>query len=119
MKKTTDAHFNQFKASIEKYMDKLKLSGWRVYYSHHNLGDNNYARYEADYQNGSVVFVLGTSWPDAIPLNKQEIKECAKHEVAHLFLDPLYSLALDRFVSQDELDTVDERLVIQLENLLP
>lgn len=117
MKKTTDAHFNQFKASIKKYMDKFKVTGWWVYYFHCDL-EGNFARYEADYRNRSATFYLGTDWPDGLPLTKQGLDRCAKHEVIHLLIDPLYSLSLDRFVSHDELDTVDEKLVIQLEELL-
>ena len=117
MKKTTKAHFEHYKACIQKYMDRYKITGWMVYYSHYDLGDG-YARYEADYRNGVVTFFLGMSWPNGMPLTKQGIDKCAKHEVAHLFLDPLYSLSLERFVSRDELDTIDERLVIQLEELL-
>ncbi len=117
MKKTTTAHFEHYKACVQKYMDKYKLIGWRVYFRHCDL-EGGYAKYEADYRNASATFFLGTHLPDDIPLSKQVVDEWAKHEVIHLLIDPLYLLSLERFVSQDELDTVDERLVVHLEGLL-
>ena len=118
MPKTTKAHFKLFRKYVKKYMKKWKVMGWTVYFYHIDLG-NNMARYDANYRDGSVSFSLTTKWCKYVSLTEKEIKKAAKHEVAHILIDPLYSLGLEISVSEDELGTIDERLVNQLVELLP
>jgi len=116
--KTTKAHFKLFRKYVKKYIKKWKLTGWNIYFYHIDLG-KNIARYDADYREGAVSFSFTIKWFKYIPLTQKEIKKAAKHEVGHLLIDPLYSLALERFVSEEELSTADERLVNHIVKLLP
>ena len=119
MKRTTKAHFEYFKECIKKWLDKFQLLGWTVSYEW--LETNGaYAQCKTHFRNRTVTFGLCKAWPQerAHPLTRAAIDTSAKHEVIHLLLSPLDTLACDRFTTEAEINTMEEEIVVKLEQLL-
>lgn len=97
MAKTTPTHFKQFKAECERYVNLFGLQRYEVVYTH-DFDEDARASVNATIEHGIAVINLSTEWGDSDPLNKNEIRLCALHEVRELFywqvrvmLEPYYS----------------------------
>lgn len=114
MAKTTKVDFKVFKKAIRHYYEKYKLSGWHVYFTH---GETEHrAAICPDVDTRAVNFRFGKQW--GAKITPKKIKACAKHEVVHLIIWPLYSGGWNRFVSKEQLSQLDEEVTRHITELL-
>ena len=116
--KTTKAHFKTFQKAIAYYCDRYKVGGWQIYFKHIEL-EGAYAEIDATLKTRAVEFRFNTEWVESSrTLCEEEIYKTAKHEVIHLLLWPLYTVAWDRFTTQAEVETIEEETTVRLQELL-
>jgi len=117
-KQTTERHFKMFETEAEKWLDVFGLKSWEVVYRHATL--DSLASCECNYESHSVILTLGRDWSDTdFPLNDEEVRKCAFHEVMEIFIMGVRDAASERF--NVSLETVDERVhavIRTLENVV-
>ena len=119
MVETSHEDFMTFKARVFHWCSTLEITGWHVHFLHQEVGAN-FAELNANYRHRTVTFSFNTNWPDNVgDKNGDNIDKIAKHEALHLLTIPLCQLALERFVTESEIFSVDEELICRLESLIP
>lgn len=117
MKTTTD-HFDFFAKSILRYCDKSRMVGWDIRIRH-ILVENGYSSCRVDVAARVVEFALTSEWNDEVwELDDERLDYCARHEVGHFFMWRVFDLAERRYVTQNEMDSLDEEMAIRIAELL-
>ena len=118
MIETTAGDFQFFKDAVKHYCDRLKISGWDMRFRH-DLVEDGFACTRTDCDNRVVEFRLTTHWRDDVwVLDDERLDYCARHEAGHLFQRRVFALAEARYVTELELDTLDEEMAIRIAELL-
>lgn len=109
-----------FKDECEKWIAKLGLTGWTVYYSFtpKDEEETEYASCSPDYMGCKADIQLSRCWDEKCPPTEANIRQSAKHEIIHLLLANLTALARNRFVVRGELEKAEEAITIKLERVL-
>jgi hypothetical protein len=121
IRKTTDRHFEIFKAEALKAADSWGLNDIKLYF-HHGQRDAR-ASMSARHIKRVATITLSTEWEEcleneATEVTDEEIRETARHEVIHVLILPLACLIGD-FCTKDEAESAEEQLVQRLMRLLP
>lgn len=115
--KTTKKHFEYFKKCCLVHITKLGLLDWKTYFLHEHTEDC-YATTHVNIEGRVASIRLGTNWDDNRPLNNITLNETAKHEVHHLLLARLATLAHYRYIRRDELREAEEEIIRVLDRVL-
>jgi len=113
--RTTKKDFKHFKQCLKHYYKKYHLSGWHVYYSHETC--DGLAQMVPDIRVRAVNFILDPKWV-GVKVTRKKLKRTAKHEMAHLILEPLMSVAVNRYTLKDNLSAASEEVSQHLTELL-
>ena len=115
---TTAAHFKIFKKECRKWIDFFELNNWKVYFAHVDEPEiKNLAWCNCTLSTLTATLCLNTTWRNDIP-NNTWVKGAARHEVIHLLLGRLASLAVARFTKEDEIDSAEEGLIHRIEYII-
>lgn len=118
MKRSSAEQFELFKSECKRWIDKVGITGWDVYYEHKPL--KNLAQCCTKSISHLAIITLTSEWDsEGIPCTDEGIALAAKHEVMHLLIAKLDDLASARWVTADEVTEASEELVIRLTNLIP
>lgn len=116
----SDADFELFKEECRAAMSALNLdnAGFRVDFgfSGEDFASNDEAACGVDLTHRRVFIRLNRTWEEEVTSGR--IRYCAIHEVLHMFLEPLGSLAKCRIASRDELDAGAHEVLNRLHHLL-
>lgn len=115
LRRTTKKHFIAFVRESKFWIDRLGLD-YQVAFTHNKDG-SGLAASTFHYKDRTATFNLCQTWDSVTPLNMSMIKDCALHEVVHLAVGDLNILALNRFLTERELDVVLEATVCRLVKL--
>ena len=116
---TTEEHFSIFKTECKKWIKKLELNDWKIYYIHEDLGPNLYGRCFTDLVGKVCSIRFAAKWAMlGIDDIEESIKETAKHEVIHLLLGRFSTISAARYITESEQIEAEETLVRKLEKLL-
>lgn len=116
--KTTKKQFELFKRECRYWVERFKLDNYRIYFSW-DADERTYAQCSVNLKGQNCTFWFTKNWNNEIrPLNNEEIKEVAKHEVIHALLGRLTENSFSRFVTEIELAEAEEELVRKLQNLI-
>lgn len=116
--KVTQEHFELFVSECKRWQKKLELDDWSIVFRFRNLG-NLYASVIPDIDGCTANISLCKVWSDTRELNNDEIKELAKHEMLHLMLAMVTKLGRRRFVTEDEFDRENEKVVVKIVAIIP
>lgn len=117
--KTTKKEFELFVSESKKWINKIELNNWSLYFSHKEIGENVYSEIRRDLDGYTATIYMNTEFEmTGIDDITQAIKDTAKHEIMHLLVSRLSLVGKNRFVSGDELYQAEEELVTKLEKLL-
>lgn len=121
---TSIKNFEFFKESAKSYIDTFGLKDWEVSFYHKDASE-----YDLD-GDGTLSFViyskdgsrtanicLNPNWGDE-KITSRRLKQCAFHEVVHLLLAPLTTLAVKRHIAQGVIEEEEHGLIRILENTL-
>lgn len=116
---TTTKDYATFKETVVKWIREFGLTDWQVETQHKAIPDHESvssvcAITNFDIGARSVLFTLNTAW--IRPASSQEIEAVAFHEVVHLLLAPLTSEAANRYTTHAVLESIEESIVVRLEN---
>lgn len=115
--KTTAKDFEIFKEEFTRLQMEYGLHEWRIDFFHTEVEDG-YARLTPFYVSRVASVLLSVDWSDDNEVTESGLRESAKHEACHLLGVDVYTLALARFVTQDEIMTAYETQTRRLEKLL-
>lgn len=115
MSHTTKAGFLVFCEYFETYQKAFGLTSWSVAF---RLKSLKFKRGQTSYNATSRVAVvtLATHWD--IPATADNLQRTALHECLHLLLAEFNTAAGDRFVSRESLDSLEEAVVVTLQNFI-
>lgn len=119
---TTARHFAIFKAECKRLLKLWGVNDWDVTFAHEGL---SYARAQCRFSliTRVATISLGRVWSGdgnkAYEPAFSMIKDCARHECAHLLLAPLHGLTGARYVTEDEEKCAVESVCRHLQGLLP
>lgn len=116
--KTTKGDFEKFKNTAFLCLDVYGLKGWHITFIHEKL-EGLYACIRINMEGRHAILVLSTEWPDNENAGWEGPEYSGRHEAIHLLLARLVYLAGCRFLTCDELQNEEERLVRVLEKILP
>ncbi len=111
--KVTEKHFKIFKDECLRLQKEWGLTGWRIYFKHHKPEIRDaFATIRCNLENKVASIFLTKEWAtEHRPLNEDELKKTAKHEMIHLVLDRLYILGINRFSREIEMKEANEEIV--------
>jgi len=115
----TKKDFNLFKSECQKWIERLGLISWDIYYEFIDMEDT-YGTLSSNYTGRLATIRLSKTFPKPYenrPL-KFEIKRTALHECLELLLSPLNELASDRNFSEDDYEKERHSVIRTLENIL-
>lgn len=119
MIKTTQEHFEYFKYICLQWFKVFELGDWEIYFKHGDT-DGNLAFIKFDLQAHLIACHFCDEWNETLkPFTREEIFKSAKHEMLHNLLAMMSSLAAARYVTHDQLESVEEALVHKLNRLIP
>ena len=114
--KLTKAHLKEYKLEVNRWVEKLGLTEYRVSCHMADLGNQVMGMCDADSENGIADLYLCKEIPvDKLPVDL--IKRTAQHEVIELLLYALFELASSRSFTWSECHKERHRIVRRLENL--
>ena len=114
--KVSQKQFEAFKESFCKWQNLLNMNDWQIYFVMKDAGDC-FARVKYDTVARVATAILNANvYGDDIKL-LDPVKH-GKHEAMHLFLSSLTGYADERFVSKEEINKENERLVVLLVKLI-
>ncbi|KKK97252.1 hypothetical protein LCGC14_2654620 [marine sediment metagenome] len=117
MAKTTQKHFETFKAECEKWVERYGLKDWRIHYFHKEALDGCMASYSAKILDRVASMFLNPDWKKTT-ITDYDLKQSAFHEVSHLFFSRIWMLAMDRFACERDIDEEIHVFIRTLENVL-
>lgn len=109
--KLTNANFYFFKSRVMFYLKKFKLDGyWSVKIVQTEKSDGALGGYcKSEFWNGTAeIGLIMENYPAMKDNINDDIDETARHEVSHLILGKLQSLARNRYVTAREMDDAIE-----------
>ncbi len=114
--KTSKKHYDYFKQRCRYYQKELGLMGYSLDYLHEDIEEYGYCH--ADIDAKACTIKLCTDWGNGKirPLTLCELDLLAYHEVQHLRLADLVSLAQYRYATKGEILRASEEIVTALEN---
>lgn len=114
--KTTKQHFETYQTRCDFWLQMFGLRKWELYFEHKNE-PSKLAWTKADHGAKIATIGLATDWGDLKP-DDYQIDRVAKHEMLHILLNPLYTLAVDRFVNSNQINDAEEEIVMMLEKVV-
>ena len=119
MTKTTKADFKLFKAECERWIGILGLCGYDFEYAHSPTTDEeSFAEVTWEVLARSAYINLGDEWMSHYEKTDEKIRECAFHEVLHVFIGKLSNLARARYVKEREIEEEEHAIIRTLESVL-
>ncbi len=116
--KITDKHFKFFKKECRKFIDRLHLDNYKVYFQ---LGGQNKGAFSTTFVKNVYVatICLTKEWDETGSEGIWKgLSQTAKHEVIHILLGRYSCVASWRHSSEDDLNEAEEELVRKLEKLI-
>lgn len=114
---TTKEHFEIFKEECKKWINYYGLLQWEINFYHDETKSDNCALALWNLVAKRCDFYMYYEW-DKEDLTEEYIKRVALHEVTHLLLGRLHSLAGYRFVRDAEIDESVHEIIRILEGIL-
>lgn len=116
--KTTRKQFELFKSECQKWIKRFELSGWRFDYLLEDIG-----KHQADvnrfYENCVVTVRFNTAITRSDGRSFDSvIKNTAKHEMIHILIGNLATLAYSRYATESEITKAEEELNRKLEKII-
>ena len=115
MTRTLSRDFALFRRECERCIRRWKIVGWRIEFAHEKM--NCRAECRTSYDSHACTLVLSSEWDG--PVTNKLIRDCARHEVVHILLDDLNSIACARYTTNDKRTLALESTVRHLQELLP
>jgi hypothetical protein len=112
---TTPEQFAEFEAEVRRVWGLLGMSGWDLFVTHEDIGEDTVAQCTGDGVNRRIQIFLNTK---ANKRSLNDVKRLARHEACHAFLHPLAHYAACRFICEDEKDAAEHEVVMRLMALL-
>ena len=111
--------FEYFKKECKKWIDRLGLYDWEVYYLFGGLDENNGGGCWANYTGCQATIKLNPIFDDDNLMTKEHYLEVtALHEILELTLMPIQILAESREFDGMEFEHQRHRIIQRLTNLL-
>lgn len=115
--KTTKKDFELFKSECLNWQKKLGLTNYKFYFYHNKNGGKSHADvYTGILSDYHATFNFYEDWEDD-GITDENIKRVAFHEVCHILLARLVTVAENRFVTEDEVDESAHEMIRRLEHI--
>ena len=113
--KTSKKDYKIFKIAVLQWMKYFNLKDWDVFFLHSNL-DSPLAKSRYNINSRQITFTLSKTWPKWM-YNKEQLYKTAYHEVIEsALIGKLILLAINRYVSEDEIIAAGHEIVMTLQN---
>lgn len=116
--KTTNKHFEIFKKEVKKWMNEFKIGGWEVYFKINEEDKESLSGCSWNLKGKVCTFELNRNWPEGDKVDNNNIKKSALHEVLHLVIAKITTMAVRRYVNRDQVEEAEEEAVNTLINYI-
>jgi hypothetical protein len=113
--KTTEEHFETYKAEIEKLWTMFQMSGISTFYQHTKIQARAAYKISSDMV---VSYCLSTEWYQCEEPTNEDVKKSARHEFSHSLVGIIDLLAHDRHATAAALKMEFERFANIMEDFL-
>ena len=117
-RKPTRKDFEKFKAEFMRCVDLLNLNDWNITFLFEILDDNLAQISTQSDEFLATVSLSSNTLKGKADVSSFNVKQIARHEVAHLFHARLRYTGKSRFVRPDDFYEEDERLSRVMEKIL-
>lgn len=100
-----------YRDSVERWIKIFGLHEWTISFDCEEIA--GLAEVRTNYRSLIANFVLTNEYDEDF-----SPADLGRHEVIHLLLSPITSLACERFVSANEISQADERITVLIEKAL-
>jgi len=117
--RTTKEHLKLFKNRCNYYIKEFGLFDWKVYYTHELWNNDSYADCNIHYSGRVATINLCTHWEELeIKYINKTIDELAFHEVSHIVLAELCSIASSKSAKRKDIDSAEHSVIRRMEAVL-
>jgi predicted SprT family Zn-dependent metalloprotease len=113
--KTTKKHLKIFIEECLKWIDFFGLKGWEAEFKHKKSKDSYGGGYLWTNAMACEIY-LSSSWPEK-PTEKQ-VRNTAKHEIAHLLLRPVVGLASEMYSYEGMVESREHEIINKIMGLM-
>lgn len=106
--------FDRFRDFCNFFLQEFGLKSWRISYEFKDLG-GDYAKVEWDRKQRCATFTLSTI--SDVDFTEERLLQAAFHEVRHIVLGPLTSLAEQKDGSENQVDEACHAVICRDENV--
>ena len=117
MNKTSKKDFELYKNECRKWIKIFGLLDWELYFEHESKTVDALAGCSFTRVGRNVTLWLSKNW-GTNKVSTLDIKMTAFHEIGELLLSPLNDLAMERFVTQDQVEEATHVIIRTLENVV-
>jgi hypothetical protein len=111
----TSEHAELFAQSVKKWQQVLNLGDWRI---EKGLKPAKQAMASVEFNDGARLATYRLGDFGAEKITPESLDKTALHELLHVFLHDLMTVATDPKSSQDEMEMQEHRIINLLEHLL-
>ena len=114
--KTTRKDFNIFRDECNRLIKLYKIN-YIVYYEWKDI--DSLARSTSDNHGMATITLAKYIYDGAEDYDRiQNLKDLAKHEIIHILICPFAGLATRRYLTSEQLESAEEKLVRHLQQLI-
>jgi hypothetical protein len=106
-----------FQRHLTAWQDRLGLSDWRIVLSSLRAKNAMAEMSKWDWKQRQVTCRIGLNWK-ATPVTEHSIEQTAVHELLHVMLYELIAYAKESSTKDDDLASIEHRVINTLERLL-
>ena len=104
----------RFKKHCLRYQKVFRLYEWDLFIEYSDNEKTQLGSMNSNWNSSSARVMLNKNYPHT----EATLKRTAKHEMIHLLLERLDSLARQRFCNDESIESANEHLVNRLMNLI-
>jgi len=116
--KTTSRQFKIYRETCQKWIDIFGLKNWRITFRHLPMPIDVAAQCTWYTESGSCYLDFNKETNSDCDFSESEIKRYAFHEVMHLVLGRINTLAECRYIQQEEIDQEVHAVIRLFENVI-
>jgi len=113
----TEAQAKKFWVFLDKWQEKLNLRNWIIVHSPEPAHKAQAMITKIQWKQQQCTCRIGLDW-GALPIDDADLERTAAHELLHILLHELNTVATQPGVSQDDVLAAEHRVINVLEPLL-
>ena len=113
--KTTNADFELFQKEAGRWLEFFGLYEWRVEFVHDPDEGDAAGWCSASLDDGVATIALFVNWGEGMSVTKERVLSTARHEVLELLMWPMFSVAVRRYTTYENINQARHNIIRRIE----